>query len=253
MRSFYRAFFSDPILQDFYGDSGYANLGFWDDATRDARAAGDRLVDELLALVPERRGTVLDVACGQGGSTRRLCETFKPSAITAIGTSGDQLAAARARAPGCTFLEMEPTRLELPDASFDLVLSIEAAFHFHTRERFLAEAFRVLRPGGWLAVSDLLMTRGTLLVPPENHLSRPADYVDLLEGCGFADVTLRDVTRETWHAFRRRFTAFVYERPARFASLLGMRDLLAANLACAWAIRASVLAAARKPAGPARR
>ena len=51
----------------------------------------------------------------------------------------------------------------------------------------------------------------------------------------------------TWQAFRRRFTAFVLASASRYASTLGVRDLLAANLACAWAIRASLLAAGRRP------
>ena len=247
LRSFYREFFSDPILQAFYGDSGFANLGYWDEATADAGEAGDRLVDALLELIPERSGTILDVACGQGGSTRRLASYFEPSAITAIGISRDQLAAARQRAPGCRFLEMDATELRFADSSFDNVICVEAAFHFRSRERFLAEALRVLKPGGHLVLSDLVMSRGTPLVPPENHLPDRRAYARLLARCGFVDVVVIDATRETWRAFRRRFTAFVLGSASRYASPLGVRDLLAANLACAWAIRASLLAAGRRP------
>jgi SAM-dependent methyltransferase len=49
----------------------------------------------------------------------------------------------------------DATRLPFAAASFDGVISVEAAFHFASRARFFAETFHVLRPGGVLSMSDI--------------------------------------------------------------------------------------------------
>src|ERR1700693_569255 len=140
----------------YYDNSGFFNFGYWTAQTKSQRAACDALVDQLVVRVPNTTGPILDVACGLGASSERLARTFAAHMITGVNISEAQIARARERCPGSSFAVMDATKLRFPDASFDTVICVEAAFHFDTRDNFLREAFRVLRPGGSLVMSDML-------------------------------------------------------------------------------------------------
>jgi MPBQ/MSBQ methyltransferase len=218
IRMYDRAMVSSDYRQ-YYEDSGFYNFGYWDTNAKSQREASEALIDQLVGRITNKGGRILDVACGPGASTNRLTRAYPPNMITAINISEAQLAAARKRAPGCAFHLMDAAQLKFPEAQFDAVMCVEAAFHFDTRDRFLREALRVLKPGGSLVLSDMLF-RGFLRpfgeygqVPRANFVPDVASYRARLEDSGFEGVDVQDATQACLSGFRRHLARWpLFER-----------------------------------------
>lgn len=196
-----------PRTARFYEDSDFYNFGYWNEDTHTAKQASENLMEKLLELLPRRSGMVLDVACGKGATTRYLLKHWSPADTVAINLSCRQLETTRQNAPGCGCAAVDAARLSFADNTFDTVLCVEAAFHFRTREQFLLEAFRVLKPGGSLVLSDILYTkwahRRDKLAPKPNYLENSSAYASLLQRLGFEQLRIVDTTEESWRRFQR--------------------------------------------------
>src|SRR6516165_2549920 len=120
--------------------------------------------------------------------------------------SDAQIADARALAPGCTLQVMNAAELDFPHDHFDAVICIEGACHFDTRDKFLKEAHRVLKPGGSLAMSDMLFPINILSefgqVPRANLLPSIAEYRARLAAAGFVSIEVTDATEDCLGGFR---------------------------------------------------
>lgn len=93
-------------------------------------------------------GVAVDVACGTGMSTMALTEI----AASVIGADISPAMLSQAIVhPRIRYLEAPAHALPLADHSADL-MTVFIAFHWLERDRFLAEARRVLRPGGTLVI-----------------------------------------------------------------------------------------------------
>ncbi len=191
---------------------------------------GDALLDAA-GLVPGQ--WVLDLASGPCLLAREAAERVAPSGWVLASDIAESMLAEgeqRARAAGCTSLACaaaDAEHLSLPDEAFDRVLAGLALFMFPHPERALAEARRVLRPGGrivlsvWGAAAEVpLISRAQaciarILPPPRVarpsvfRFGEPAVLETALAGAGFSDIRITpcrfvcrfDSAAHYWDAF----------------------------------------------------
>lgn len=96
------------------------------------------------------------MGCGIGGSSRILARDYGFD-VTGITISPQQVKRAQELTPdGVTarFRVDDALNLSFPDASFDVVWSVEAGPHMPDKARYAQEMVRVLKPGGILVVAD---------------------------------------------------------------------------------------------------
>ena len=166
----------DRLLERLWGE--HVHLGYYGNPPRrrDFRRAKEDFVHELVRwsgldqLPPGSR--VLDVGCGIGGSARILARDYGLD-VLGISISPGQIRRAQELTPAglsCRFAVMDALDLDLPDAGFDAVWSVEAGPHMPDKQRYADELLRVLKPGGRLAVAD--WNRRDPGVRPLNGLER---------------------------------------------------------------------------------
>jgi ubiquinone/menaquinone biosynthesis C-methylase UbiE len=148
---------------------------------------------------------VLEIGCGTGNYSLALAE-LTGAVVTGIDPSARMLAQARARSSAISFLSGRAEHLPLPDASVDLVFSVDVIHHVADRRAFFAEAARVLVPGGRLCTvtdsAEIIRQRCPLsvyfpeTVEPELRRYPPvAELRALMTAAGFTDLTEHVVER----------------------------------------------------------
>jgi len=146
----------------------------------DARYAQDPLAGvsrELHTLVSNSQARdVLEVGCGTGHWVIELLPLVQR--IVGLDFSFGMLEQAHAQSNKLLLTNGDANHLPFPSASFDLVLSLNALQHYTDQRAFIAEARRLLRVGGALAIVNL-----------DPHIGRDRWYLyDYFDGVKAADL-----------------------------------------------------------------
>jgi erythromycin 3''-O-methyltransferase len=234
---------------------GYLNFGLWEDGITEYVAAAENLarrLGDMLGLVPGSR--LLDVTCGMGAQDVYLHRTFGPLAIDALDLTWRHVARARQRVAAAGIeadvrvRQGSATQLPFAAGAFTHVLAMEGPLHFHTRDRFFAEAYRVLAPGGVVAVADHLLARWprhagerlllecarALWQAPRANLGTAREYLREILDAGFESPTIRGVAALTYPGYfaeqrRPEFRREMERTQGRFKARIGRLVTLAAD------------------------
>ena len=197
----------------YYGRSGKNKVN--------RRQAQIDLIEELLAWAGytdknslTNPKTIIDVGCGIGGSSLYLAQKFDAN-VTGITLSPVQANRATDRAKNAglqqqvQFQVANALEMPFPDNQFDLVWSLESGEHMPDKTQFLAECYRVLRPGGKLILATWChrstdSVAGALTKDEKRHLAEIyrvyclphvislPDYEAIAVKCGFKDLRADD-------------------------------------------------------------
>ncbi|NDY71000.1 class I SAM-dependent methyltransferase [Desulfobacter hydrogenophilus] len=110
---------------------------------------------DIIRLIPDYDARILDLCCGTGDQLKRLADAGF-SNLTGVDVSPDMLKVAGKGNKIATLLTCDVQHTGLPGANFDIII-ISLAVHekpAHVQNNMLAEAKRLLAPGGQLILVD---------------------------------------------------------------------------------------------------
>ena len=98
--------------------------------------------------------SLLDAGCGTGGTLAAIRKNFSDAELTGVELGDHALELTAGRNTGARLVRASVNELPFPEASFDVVLSIDVWTHAGVDDALAAhESHRVLRPGGKLIVN----------------------------------------------------------------------------------------------------
>jgi SAM-dependent methyltransferase len=202
----------DPQAIRAFERAGWQNAAAHYEAT--FAAATREFAEALLDAAKIGLGTrMLDLCCGTGLLTGGAAA--RGAIATGLDFSPTMLSVARTTHPSLHFAEGDAEAMPFLGASFDAVVSSFGVHHVPRPNRALAEALRVLRPGGrlvfttwaapadniaWQLLFDAIRLHGdpdAAQAPPSGGgLASEAAVLRLIRGAGFADAAAETVRRE---------------------------------------------------------
>lgn len=209
----YYADLSD-LYRHYGGEIHGWHYGVWEEGISTHQAALLRSNECLLRDAPVSAGTrILDVGFGEGGFSVWAAATTGAE-LTGITICSQHIDIARhhARKRGvsekCRFLTMDLNQLDFPSDYFDIVVNQETACYAQSKQAYIDEVLRILKPGGHWRNLDFSIKTGPLTKAESvayrdvctgfhlPSLTPLPETLQILERAGFEVLDARDLTAQ---------------------------------------------------------
>ena len=158
---------------------------------------------------------VLEIGCGQGAGAKIIYDLFSPKRYLGVDLDPRMIRRAIKKSgalPNASFVVGDIASLDVPDASFDLVVDFGMVHHVPNWRDAIAEVSRVLRANGEFLFEDLPLEtweRGVgipfrrMSDHPYDQMFRQQEFVDELSSHGFAVETYETSPFSFYHFWGR--------------------------------------------------
>ena len=198
-------------------DATYMNFGYWggrenkETLTEANKTSCEHMISKIEIKDTDK---ILDVGCGYGDQDILINNKHSKCNIDCIDINPLQIDKLNNRLQEAKLTKKINARVgsatELPseDNKYDILFSIESAFHYDTREKFFDESYRVLKNNGKMVIADIVLkdnyflnfpvyiTKQFFEIPQDNLITKEK-WIKQLEDRGFS-VQYTDITDNTF-------------------------------------------------------